>query len=289
MHDNKFIGGAHVLLAVAGFNFARFVARPGAPALRAATVRSIARVAVPAALWLAGLSIMTDDYGWASVGLVNSYLGSPEWSAAWRYWFIEALVMALVVATLVVSVPVVRRWDRRHRMVLPSLLLALALTARFDLVTLGPTPEPLLAPHRVAWFFVLGWFVARAERTGPRLVATAVILLAVPGFFGESTRDLVVVVGLAALTWLPSLPVPRLVAAPLGLLAGASLYIYLSHYQVYVPLLDRGAPPWVGVLTAISLGILLRRWCDPALGRFLDALGPRRASVRAPVAAAPER
>ena len=37
---------------------------------------------------------------------------------------------------------------------------------------LGSTPEPLLAPHRVAWFFVLGWFVARAERTSARLVAT---------------------------------------------------------------------------------------------------------------------
>jgi hypothetical protein len=240
-------------------------------------------------VWLAGLSVLTGEYGWASVGLINSYLGAPEWSAAWRYWFIEALVMVLIVATLIMSVPAVRRWDVRHRTAVPLLLLLVALAARFDVVSLGSTPEPLLAPHRVTWFFVLGWLVARAERTSARLIATGVILLAVPGFFGEPSRDLVVVVGLCALTWLPTLPVPRLLVGPIGLLAGASLYIYLSHYQVYLPLLEHGVPPLLGALAAFSVGIVLWRWCDPVLGRLVDATRPRHPTAAEPVAPSPMR
>lgn len=258
-------GGAHVLLAVAGYNFARFALCPGRRPLDGDRLRSLARIVVPAATWLALLTVATDDYGWQSVLLVNSYLGEPHWTAAWRYWFVEALVMTVLALLVVMSVPVVRRWNERWPALVPAVLLGVALVARWDLVELGPTPEPLLAPHRVAWFFVLGWLLAVTSTVAARLLLSALVLVAVPGFFGESARDLVVVAGLLLLTWVPRLPVPRRTTAVVGALAGASLYVYLTHFQVYLPLEARGVAPWL--MTAASL---VAGW---ALWRLVESCG----------------
>jgi acyl carrier protein len=269
-------GGAHVLLAVAGYNFARFLLRPDRPTLRPDTIRSIARIAVPSSIWLALLALWSSGYDWSGAALLNSYLGPARWTSSWRYWFVESLVLVLLVATLVTSLPPVRRWERRSPLAVPAGLLALSLLGRFDLVTLGPTPEPLLAPHRVAWCFVLGWCIARADRTWSRAAVSVVTLLVVPGFFGETSRDVVVVLGLLALIWCRTVVVPRWSTAAIGSLAGASLYIYLTHYQVFVPLAEHGVPPVLGVLASFAVGIAMWRLADPLVERLLR---PSRRSV----------
>lgn len=269
-------GGAHVLLAVAGYNFARFLLRPDRPTLRPDTVRSIARIAVPSSIWLALLALWSSGYDWSGAALLNSYLGPARWTSSWRYWFVESLVLVLLVATLVTSLPPVRRWERRRPLAVPAGLLALTLLGRFDLVTFGPTPEPLLAPHRVAWCFVLGWCIARADRMWSRAAVSVVTLLVVPGFFGETSRDVVVVLGLLALTWCRTVAVPRWSTAAIGTLAGASLYIYLTHYQVFLPLADHGVPPVLGVLASFAVGIAMWRLADPLVERLLR---PSRRSV----------
>jgi acyl-coenzyme A synthetase/AMP-(fatty) acid ligase len=269
-------GGAHVLLAVAGYNFARFLLRPDRPTLRPDTVRSIARIAVPSSIWLALLALWSSGYDWSGAALLNSYVGPAWWTSSWRYWFVESLVLVLVVATLVTSLPPVRRWERRNPLAVPAGLLALTLLGRFDLITLGPTPEPLLAPHRVAWCFVLGWCIARADRTWSRAAVSIVALLVVPGFFGETSRDVVVVLGLLALIWCRTVAVPRWSTAAIGTLAGASLYIYLTHYQVFLPLAEHGVPPVLGVLASFAVGTAMWRLADPLVERLLR---PSRRSV----------
>ena len=273
-------GGAHVLLAVAGYNFARFALRPGRPALDRDRVRSLGRIAVPAAAWLALLTLTTEDYGWQSVLLVNSYLGDLHWSAAWRYWFVEALVLTLVGLLALLSVPWVRRLADRRPLVLPMMLLGAGLIARWDLVQLGPTPEPLLAPHRVVWFFALGWLVAVARGRAVRALVVAVALAAVPGFFGEPARDLVVMAGLLLLVCVPRLPGPRRATAVVGALAGASLYIYLTHWQVYLPLAERGGSPWVGLAASLVVGWALWRLVDVVPARPGAILGRCRQHLR---------
>src|SRR5690606_38150788 len=56
-------GGAHVLLAVAGYNLAGFTLSGRDPALRTRRVLSgLAGVAVPAALWIAGCALVAGTY-----------------------------------------------------------------------------------------------------------------------------------------------------------------------------------------------------------------------------------
>ncbi len=123
-------------------------------------------------------------------------------------------------------------------------MLAVASLARFDLVSLGPTPEPLLAPHRVFWCFALGWLIARSDTTRWRIVSSLATVALVPGFFGEPVRDAVVIVGLLGLIWIPSVRVPEVAVRALAPVAAASLYIYLTHYQLYPHLLRLGCPRW---------------------------------------------
>jgi hypothetical protein len=116
-------GGAHVLLAVAGFNVARFLLAPraGASPVRP-MLRSVGRIAIPAMCWIGAFLALTDDYSIPTALLLNDHLGSPEFDERWRYWFVEALVQVMLVLALAFSVPAVRRADRRWPFGLPLAL-----------------------------------------------------------------------------------------------------------------------------------------------------------------------
>lgn len=272
-------GGAHLLLVVSGYNLARFLWRPGGGGLHAGTWRAISRVGLPAAIWLAILTSRSDDYGWPSVALLSSYLGEPGWSPAWRYWFVEALVLILAGVALLTSVPAVRRVDRRWPLAVPAAMLIVGLVLRFDLVRPVDTSEPLLVPHRVLWLVALGVLLARVTTWRGRAAVSAAALVAVPGFFGEPERDAVVVLGILMVAWLPALTVPAVVARVVGVLAGASLYVYLTHFQVYMPLQEAGVGPGASVVASLLVGIGAWAAVDVA-GRMARALRSALVGVR---------
>jgi hypothetical protein len=83
------------------------------------------------------------------------------------------------------------------------------------------------------------------------------MLFSVHGFFGETSRDTIVIVGLLLLIWVPSIALPRTISRVAGVLAAASLYIYLSHFQVFMPLLAHGVAPIYAVLASLLVGIVL--------------------------------
>ncbi len=79
-------GGAHLLLVIAGWNFARFLL----PAAPARIVRSAALIAVPTSAWPAYRVASTDDVTWVNVALVNNFVRT----GAVGYWFAEVVVPA---------------------------------------------------------------------------------------------------------------------------------------------------------------------------------------------------
>jgi acyl-CoA synthetase (AMP-forming)/AMP-acid ligase II len=256
------LGGAHLLLGIAGYNFARF---QGLPADR---VRSIARIAVPSMVWLAIASAMNDRIHLAHVLLLNGWFGGDD--AHGGYWYVEAIVQILVPLALLLSIPGVRRVERAHRFVVPLTVLAAGLAIRFHLVDL-PTVEPHdIRPHDIFWIFALGWVAAGARSTAPRVLVSALVLLTVPGYFGEPAREAFVVAGLLLLLWVPTVRLARPLTGVVGRVAAASLYIYLTHWQVFPPLREHFGPlvallgavtAGVAAWTAVRYGTLLaRRW-----------------------------
>lgn len=263
-------GGAHVLLAVAGFNLARF--QLGS----ASMVRSIARVAVPSAGWIGAVAATTDEYTLAHVALVHGQVGA---GTEWRYWFVEALVQILAVVGLAFAVPAVRRIDRRYAFRVALVVLVATLTIRFDLLGLPDVHRPLYRPQEIAWIFAVGWAAARASSPARRIAVTALAVPAVPGFFGDPGREALLLAGLMALLWVPSVRLPGPVTRVIGPVAGASLYIYLSHWQVYPPLLDRYGSV-VAIVGAVVAGVgiwtVLQR-AAPARRRATTRRGELRA------------
>jgi hypothetical protein len=81
-----------------------------------------------------------------------------------------------------------------------------------------------------------------------------VLAVGLHGYFGSTLREVLVLTGLAVLIWLPAVRCPSVIAVVAGVVAEASLCIYLTHYQVY-PLF--GQHPLAGVIASIVTGIVL--------------------------------
>ena len=118
----------------------------------------------------------------------------------------------------------------------------------------------------MAWLLTLGWAVARARSTGHRLVVSALAVLTVPGFFADDARSAVVVAGLLVLTWSRQVRLPAAAARLAATLAGASLYIYLTHWQVYPHLEDDY--PALATLLSLVVGVLAWRLATRAERRL---------------------
>ncbi|MDK1342095.1 AMP-binding protein [Streptomyces sp. 378] len=235
-------GFAHILIGVAGYNFARFQLTDAARRERVRRLwRTIARIAIPSMVWITGAVALTDFYDPANALLLNSLLSQGNDRFDWAYWFVEALVYYLVVLAALMAVPLLDRLERRYVFGVPLALMAVGLVGRYDLLGLA-SEHPHLSPSVVFWLFVLGWAAARAGTVRQRALLTAVLLLTVPGLFQDQPlRTALVIAGLGLLIWVPTLPSIGPVSALAGVLASSSLYIYLTHYQVY-PYLQEDFP-----------------------------------------------
>lgn len=260
-HANLFgvQGGAHLLLAVAGYNLARFQLADVSERRRVSGIlKSAAQIVVPAVLWIGAVGLVTGGYQPTTALLVNNFLGAPQWSEQWQFWFLETIVWSMLALAVLFAVPSVDRLERRHPFAFALGALGAALLAR--VVLAGGVPADATERYTTAtvvWCLALGWLVARSATLGRRLVASALVLVAVPGFFGDPAREAVVVIGVLVLIWLPTLPVPRPLVPIVGGLAAASMFTYLTHWQVY-PHLEHEVP-WLATVLSLAVGVIAWR------------------------------
>ena len=267
-------GGAHLLLAVSGHNFARFQLSAVRHSGRARSMLGgIARIAIPSIAWIGVLVATTDDYGFANLFLANNIVGSGTWDERWRFWFIEGLIQVLVVCAIAFAIPGVRRFERSNGYRFACLVLLVALAARFNALGLTESVRGNYKTLVIAWLFALGWLVQRSSTRAQRWLTSAAILVCVPGFFDDPTRDKVVAGGLLLLLWTPRLSVPRVFHRAVGVLAVASLYIYLTHFQIYHSMPER-LPPLI-VFAAVLAGGIIAWAVTERTAKYLKA-GMRR-------------
>jgi hypothetical protein len=240
-------GGAHLLLVIAGWNFARFVLP--APVRM---VRSAALIAAPAVVWLAYRVAVTDDVTVVNVLLVNNFVGG----GAIGYWFVEVVVHALVAFAALFAVPAVRRFERAHGFVTALVLLGAALLPRVGFDASSSFAERNMTTLGALWFFVLGWLVQRAETRWQKVVVLVLALALIPGTFDDRAREAVVVVGLVLLVVVARVWLPRAAVTAVTLVASASLYIYLTHYAVFPALLDH-LPRSLVAVSSLAAGIVV--------------------------------
>lgn len=104
------------------------------------------------------------------------------------------------------------------------------------------------------WFFAAGWAAVKATNPWQRLAVTIAIAVGLYGYFDNPNREALVLAGFLLLIWLPAVRFPARLTVVAGVIAEASLYTYLTHFQVYA--VFEGHPA-LGVAASIAVGVLL--------------------------------
>jgi hypothetical protein len=254
------VGGAHLLLVLSGWTFARFVlARLPEGSSAAVPQRglprrilgSAARIAVPSAAWIAFRALL-GNVRFVDVLLLGSL--APPLVAG--YWFVDGLVQILLVLAMVFALPALRHVEREHPFGFAAAVLLLALLGRHYPTAYGYWfTTDIYSTQVVAWLFVLGWMAHRARTTAQRWATVGAVLVLVPTFFGaDALRTIVVVAGLLLVQFVPTVVVPRALGSAATSVAAASLGIYLTHFGV-LPLAALGVAPAVVVAVSVVVGV----------------------------------
>lgn len=246
-------GGAHLLLAVVGYNFARFqLDRGGVDRLRSG-VGSLLRLALPCMVWIGAVALTIGTYEPGTVFFLNGLVGSDQWTVQWQFWFLEVIVWTQLIALVAMAIPWLHRTERRTPFMFAITVLVGSLAVRYALTGIEAGATERYTPSIVLWCFMLGWVVAVARTHLQRVAVSVIAAVATVGFFDDILREAVIVAGVLLLVWVPAVRLPRSASRAVGILAAASLYIYLTHWQIYPYLEDR--IPVLAVLASIALGL----------------------------------
>lgn len=248
-------GGAHLLLALFGFNLARFQLAAGAGSRPRRLLRTAAQIAVPAVLWIAAVAAVTGQYRPETALLVNGFVhgGDAGWHAQWQFWFIELAVWGTLGLATLFAWRRADRLERAHPFGFALALLAGSLAMRYAVTGIESGLVERYTIPAALWILAIGWAGARADRTWQRALLSVVTVVGMAGFLGNPAREAVAAVGILILLWVPALRLPRALAPLLHTLAGASLFIYLTHWQVF-PAWEQTAP-LVGTVLSLAIGI----------------------------------
>ncbi|GAB6985828.1 AMP-binding protein [Nocardioides pyridinolyticus] len=269
-------GGAHVLLAVAGYNLARFqLAVPDRRDRVVGLLRSARTVTVPVVVLVGLLAVWGHEYRWSTAVLLNGALGRDGWDAQWQFWFLETLVWTYVGLAVLLTLPLVGRAQRAAPFGTAVVVLAVALGVRYWWTGVEAEGTERYTLGVVAWCVALGLCAAYSRTWWQRGLVAACAAIATWGFFGDVQRELIVLGGVLLLLLGRPIHLPRPVAAGVGVVASASLWIYLTHWQVYPPLEDGGHQVWA-IVASLVVGVVASScwsWSTRAMADRLRVYG----------------
>jgi non-ribosomal peptide synthetase component E (peptide arylation enzyme) len=284
LHTNAFAysrnwGAAYFLVMLAGYSVARFqvpeIIRSGSVRTLWGTIRY---VAIPTILMDAFLELFIRKFELPSLLLLSNYQ-DPHTIQGYTFYFVEFYVQLLVIAAVLFSFRKVRDAFRQQ-----PLLSALALFA-FS-VCIDRTIESIWdgsynyhrTPWHYGWCFALGMVMAAAKDLRTQLLAMALAVASAYTVWQFSSAAYYVTGGCALVLFVRSVPVPAFAKIIIAEMAGASMFIYLSHFQVIslVSKIYGGPLPWVSLILSIVVGIVgahLYPWSERAVIRLLQRSG----------------
>lgn len=246
-------GTANALLVIAGYQLARFQLAGPDPSERSRRILSAAsRVAAPALAVIVTAHLLGGYYETRNLFLANWVFGDARLGPPWRFWFVEAVILALVVVAVLTRSRLVAWLDHRHPFGLP-LVLAGAAYLLFRVPWL-PLPVPRMQGSAlvVLHLFLLGWALARAVTVRQRVLASLVVVGMVGTFSWNHARDGLTIAVVLVMLWFPVTRVPSFLVPVVRVLAAASLYIYVIHWQALEVLWGHPVAAFVG---SLALGV----------------------------------
>lgn len=273
LHTDAFVysanwGAAYFLVMLAGYSVVRWQLPE---IIRAGSVKTLLRtiryVAVPTVLMVAALQVLTRTYEITPLLLISNFL-DPHRLKGFLFYFMEFYIQLLLLAALLFSFPRVREWFRVRPMVSAIVLFAAVVAIDRTVEFFWNTDYNYhRVPWHYAWAFALGMVLACANDLKTRCLAMALAIVAVFTAWGFTSAAFYVAGGCAMVLFVPAVVVPAPAKVLVAEIAGASMFIYLSHYQMISIVLKvfGHARPWLSLISATVVGIVLAHayaWCE---------------------------
>jgi amino acid adenylation domain-containing protein len=258
-------GTIKALLTVSGVSFARFQLQA---IRRQDGVKPVfgflSRLAVPTLLWTICFAFATRPKPLATYLFVDNFVG-PQLQTA---WFIELLLQCLVITAAPLALRPVRRFALSHSYAY-GLMFMISWWLASLVVPLFWDTEHLYnrVPHRLLWLMAYGWCAVFSNDLKKKLLSSAVLILCSSvswmGWYPLAAGLLI--------TWFDRLPLklPPAVVSAINVVAAASLFIYLTHFNFARLLYRLGVDnPYLAVLAAVLGGIVVSKGWELALTAF---------------------
>lgn len=264
LHTGAFVyspnwGAAYFLYLLAGYSVARFqlpdMIRTGSVKTLLGTIQF---VVIPTVLMVALLQVLTQRFEVTPLLLISNFL-NPNTLDGYLFYFVEIYVQLLLLAAILFSFARVRSWFDARPMLSALVLL-------FAAIAINRTIEMFYdadynyhrTPWNYAWPFALGMVLAFANDIRTQLLALAVSIAVVLEYWGLTSAAFYVGGACVLVLFVRDFAVPAKVKVLVAEIAGASLFIYLFHYQ----LMDVDEKifgvlhPWADLIAAIIVGIV---------------------------------
>ena len=264
LHTEAFIyssnwGAAYFLVVLAGYSVGRFqlpeILRSGSVMTLLGTIRF---VAIPTILTDAVLELVSRKFELPSLVLVSNFQ-DPHNIQGFTFYFIEIYIQIFLIAALLFSIPKVRSAFQARPM-LCSILLFLAYVAvdRTIEANWDGNYNYHRTPWHYGWCFALGMVIATAKDLRAKLFALGMVIASVLAVWEFTSAAYYVAGGCALLIFIRHVVVPAPVKTILGEIAGASMFIYLCHFELLTVVTKKlGEPyPWLSLTLSIILGII---------------------------------
>ncbi|MFG6083149.1 AMP-binding protein [Paracoccus litorisediminis] len=283
LHTDAFVyssnwGAAYFLILLAGYSVARFqlpeIIRTGSTRTLWGTIKY---VAIPTLLMVAFLQGATQRFEILPLLLVSNYL-DPRELKGFIFYFSEFYLQLLVLAAAFFSFSKVQD-SFKSRPMLSALVLLLAVAALNQIIEFfwDSTYNYHRTPWNYAWAFALGIVLALAKDPSKRLLALFVAIAAVLLKWGATSAAFYVAGGCALVLFVEAFIVPIPIKVLVAEIAGASLFIYLTHYVMIsvVRKIFGVEKPWMALISSVIVGVALAHlyaWTSRKLVRTIDEL-----------------
>lgn len=279
LHTEAFVyssnwGAAYFLVLLAGYSVARFqlpeIIRSGSVRTLWGTIRY---VALPTVLMVALLQLLTQSFEIMPLLLISNFL-DPHTIKGFAFYFIEFYVQLLVFAAVLFSFSRVREAFHQRPMFSALALFLAAVVVYLTIETFWNGDYNLhRSPWHYGWVFALGMVLANGNDLRTRLLALAVSTVSVIAYWGLTSAAFYVGGGCAIVLFVPAFVVPAPVKILVAEIADASMFIYLSHFQIIIIVrkLFGENEPWVALFSSIVVGVVLAHTYAWSERKFIKA------------------
>jgi hypothetical protein len=260
---SKKYGAGDLLILLGGYALARFQLPQ---IIRTGSVKNLLgtalRFAIPTILIVGPSQILTHTFEPLQYLLISNFVDPTDpvrrnWVS---FYYAEIYIQLLLLAALLFSSSYVREQFKVRPFVSACAVFVgtLVLRAAIDAVW-----DTNYAFHRVPqwWDFVfaLGLMVGLASLPWQRWFAWVVVAASCYLYIGGLTGGwLLMVAGVGMVLFVPTVPMPRAVKLVVAQIAGASMFIYLAHYEV-IPIMGKfthGYLEWPALLVCVAVGLV---------------------------------